>query len=393
VSASLPPLAQVAAAARTPIGRYLGTLSDRTAVELGVHAVTAALERAQVEPRSVDLLVFGLARGAGTGPNPARQVSVRAGLAHTTPAYTVNMACASSSQAILEGVAALALGRARRVVVGGMESMSNVPYLLPKARTGYRMGHAPLVDAMYQDGFHCPLADQLMGATAETLAREYGISRREQDAYALESQRRAGVAWSAGEFNDEIAPVPADGPRAGLDRDEHPRPDTTLEALAKLPAVFAQDGTVTAGSSSGLTDGAVALVLEPPGARRDALAEIVDYEVAGVDPARMGIGPVPATRRLLARTGLHLSDIGLVELNEAFAAQVLACARDLQLDLTRTNVRGGAIALGHPIGATGARITTTLIHAMRDRGARLGLSTLCVSGGMGVSILLRQPVS
>jgi acetyl-CoA C-acetyltransferase len=301
------------------------------------------------------------------------------------------MACGSGSQAIVLGVQALAMGRARRVLAGGMESMSSVPYLLPQARSGYRMGHAPLVDGMYQDGFHCPLADQLMGETAETLAREYSIGRGEQDAFALRSQQRAHAAWQAGAFREEVAAIAPDGRRPGLDHDEHVRGDTTLEKLAQLPPVFAVDGTVTAGSSSGLTDAACALVLEPPGARAHPLAEIVDYELAGVDPRRMGLGPVPATRRLLERTGLRLADIELIELNEAFAAQALACARDLDLDQERTNVYGGAIALGHPIGASGARITTTLIHALRARGARYGIATLCVSGGQGVSILVRVP--
>jgi acetyl-CoA C-acetyltransferase len=253
------------------------------------------------------------------------------------------------------------------------------------------MGHAPVVDAMYQDGFHCPLADQLMGETAETLAREYAISRSAQDEFALRSQQRAHAAWQAGLFRAEVAPIAADGKRPGLDHDEHVRGDTTLEKLAKLAPVFDPRGTVTAGTSSGLTDAACALVLEPAGSRAQPLAEILDYELAGVDPARMGLGPVPATRRLLERTGLKLADVELVELNEAFAAQVLACAHDLHLELERTNVHGGAIALGHPIGATGARIVVTLVHAMRARGARYGIATLCVSGGQGAAVLLRLP--
>ena len=391
MSRSPAPLAQVVAAVRTPIGRFLGTLAPRTAVELGVHAARAAMERARVEPASVELAILGHARPAGNGPNPARQVSVRAGIPQSSPAYSVNMACASGGQAIALGVQALALGRARRVLAGGMESMSTVPYLLPKARLGYRMGHAPVVDAMYQDGFHCPLADQLMGETAETLAREYHIGRAEQDAFALTSQQRAHAAWQSGAFRDEVVAIAPDGARLGLDHDEHVRGDTTLEKLAKLRPVFAADGTVTAGSSSGLTDAASALVLEPAGARAHPLADILDFEFVGVDPKRMGIGPVPATRQLLQRAGLRLSDVELVELNEAFAAQVLACARDLDLDLERTNVHGGAIALGHPIGATGARIVVTLIHAMRARGARHGLATLCVSGGQGMALLLRLP--
>jgi acetyl-CoA C-acetyltransferase len=383
-----PPLAQIAVAVRTPIGRFLGALSRHTAVELGVVAARAAFERAGVAPREIDLCFLGNARPAGVGPNPARQVAIRAGVPATVPATTINMACGSGLQAVLSGIQAIALGRARRVLVGGFESMSNVPYLLLQARRGYRLGHAPLVDGMMQDGFFCPLAGQIMGETAETLAREYAISRAAQDAFALESQRRAGRALARGEFADESVAVAADPARPGLDQDEHPRPHTRLEQLAALPAVFEKGGTVTAGNSSGLTDAASVLILEPPGSRSDPLAEIVDYEVAGVDPARMGIGPVPATRALLDRCRLGLSDVDLVEINEAFAAQVLACAHDLGLDLERTNVLGGAIALGHPIGATGARITTTLAHLLRRRGGGLGLATLCVSGGMGISVLL-----
>jgi acetyl-CoA C-acetyltransferase len=337
----------------------------------------------------VDLVFLGNARPAGLGPNPARQVAWRAGLPPEVPATTVNMACGSGLQAILLGVAAIETGRARTVIAGGFESMSNVPYLLPKARSGYRIGHAPLIDAMYQDGFECPLAEQLMGETAETLAREYGIARREQDEYALASHLRAAAAQRRGDFATELVAVPARGRAQGLTQDEHVRADTTLEKLAQLPAVFAAGGTISAGNSSGLTDAAAAVVLVRADDARPALARIEDYEVAGVDPKRMGLGPVPATRRLLDRNGLRIDDMAQVEINEAFAAQVLACARELALDPARTNPRGGAIALGHPIAASGARITTTLVHGLRGSGG-LGLATLCVSGGMGVSLLLRD---
>jgi acetyl-CoA C-acetyltransferase len=274
--------------------------------------------------------------------------------------------------------------------------MSATPYLLPRARFGMRMGNAEIVDGMYRDGFLCPLCGQLMGETAETLAREYGILRAEQDAYAVETQRRAGAAREAGRFRDEIVPVTVAGRKGDVvvSEDEHPRPDTSLDALAKLPPVFDPQGTVHAGNSSGITDGGAALVLateeEVERSGVEPLARIAAWTSAGVDPARMGIGPVPAVRALLDKTKRTLADIDLIELNEAFAAQVIACARDLSLDLGKLNVNGGAIALGHPIGATGARIATTLLHEMKRRGARSGIATLCVSGGMGMAVLFER---
>ncbi len=388
----LTPLADVVSAVRTPIGRFMGSLAQRSAVDLGEIALREGLVRAQVAPDQVDACYLGNARPAGNGPNPARQVAIRAGLSHDVRAMTVNMACGSGLQTLILGVQDIALGRAEYVAVGGFESMSTVPYLLPKARSGYRMGHAPLVDAMVQDGFHCPLANQVMGATAETLAREYGISRQEQDGFALESQMRAARAVADGLFQDEMVVVAAQGKRPGLDHDEHPR-STSLEKLAKLPAVFDEQGTVSAGNSSGLTDAASVIILRRHDPGSSALAHVLDYEVAGVDPARMGIGPVPATRRLLARTGVGLKQIDAIELNEAFAAQVLACVHDLKLPLERLNTRGGAIALGHPIAATGARITTTLLHQLAQRDLALGLATLCVSGGLGVSVLFRNALN
>ncbi len=391
----MPPVA-ILAATRTPIGRFLGGLATVPARDLAATAAKAALDRAGVDPAEVGETIFGMARQAGNGPNPARQISVTAGVPVEVPAYTVNQACASGLTAVSLGAAALERGDARIALVGGVESMSRVPFLLEGARGGYRLGHGEVVDGMYRDGFHCPLADQLMGRTAETLAEQGGITRREQDEYAVESQRRAGRAQAAGRFRDEIAPVevPAKGGAAIVAVDEHPRPDTTVEGLAKLPAVFRKDGTVHAGNSSGITDGAAALVLATAEevARRGAepLAWIEGAASVGVDPRVMGIGPVPATRKLLARLGRTLDSFDVVELNEAFAAQVLAVARELELDLERTNVNGGAIALGHPIGATGARILVTLLHEMRRRDAARGLATLCVSGGMGYSMAVAR---
>lgn len=388
---SLPRVA-VLSAVRTPIGRFLGSFATVTAAELGAVAVRAAVERAGVAPDEVDEVIFGNARQAGGGPNPARQVSMKGGLPQSVPAFTVNKACGSGLKSLLLGAQSIQLGEATTVVVGGTENMTRVPYLLDRARLGYRLGHAPLVDGMYQDGFLCPLAEQIMGETAETLATQYGIGRDEQDAFALESQRKAGAAWEAGRFADELVAVSVSGSKGSttvIDRDEHPRPDTTLDSLAKLPPVFSKTGTVSAGNASGITDGAAALVLMSLAeAERRGLEPLAVLEAsanAGVDPRTMGMGPVPATQKLLARTGGDIHRFDLVELNEAFAAQVLACDRELHLDHARLNVNGGSIALGHPIGATGARIVVTLLHEMRRRQVRRGLATLCISGGLGLA--------
>jgi acetyl-CoA C-acetyltransferase len=288
------------------------------------------------------------------------------------------------------------LGAAEVVLAGGTESMSNTPYLLPRARWGYRMGDAEVIDGMVRDGFLCPLADEMMGSTAETLADRYGISREEQDRFAVESQSRAVRAWEQNRFADEIVPVTVAGKKgeAIVERDEHPRFDANLDSMARLQPVFRKGGTVHAGNSSGVTDGAASMLVAGEAAVKRhglrPLARIVGYAQAGVDPKIMGIGPVPATRKLLAATGVTLEQIDLVELNEAFAAQVIACDRELHLDPARLNVHGGAIALGHPIGCTGARITTTLLHALHSHGKRLGLATLCISGGMGLSLLVER---
>jgi acetyl-CoA C-acetyltransferase len=376
------------AAVRTPIGRFGGGLASLTAAQLGTASARATVERSGIDPEAVDEVIFGNARQAGVGPNVARQVAIKSGLRHEVPAYTVNQACGSGLRAITNAADQIRLGQAAVVLAGGTESMSNTPYLLTRARWGKRMGHEEVVDGMYRDGFLCPLADEMMGATAETLADRYGITRDEQDAYAMETQRRAAVAYAENRFADEIVPL------GGIDKDEHPRFDTDLGSLAKLPPVFRKNGTVHAGNSSGVTDGASSmLVASREAVKRHGLkpmARIQGYAQAGVDPKVMGIGPVPATRKLLERTGVRLEDIDLIELNEAFAAQVLACDRELHLDRDRLNVHGGAIALGHPIGATGARITTTLLHALQTREKRLGLATLCISGGMGLSLLVER---
>lgn len=380
-------------ALRTPIGRYLGAFAELSAADLGVSVVRAVLAQAGVDPSHVNELVFGNARQAGGGPNPARQIAVRAGLSESRPAFTVNMACASGLKAVGLAADAIRLGRADMVIAGGTESMSGLPFLLPRLRQGYRLGHAQVVDAMYKDGFECPLAGMLMGATAEKLAHEMAIPRAEQDAFALDSQKKAQAAVQAGRFADEIAPVEVRGRKGESVRvtaDEHLRSDTSLESLAKLAPVFdPEKGTVTAGNSSGITDGAAALLLASE-AKADELgleplAFVGESVETGVDPRVMGIGPVPAVRLLAERNGLSARDYALIELNEAFAAQVLACDRELELPRERLNVNGGSIALGHPIGCTGARIVVTLLHELRRRAGEHGLATLCVSGGMGAA--------
>ncbi|HWS53553.1 MAG TPA: acetyl-CoA C-acetyltransferase [Pyrinomonadaceae bacterium] len=389
----------LAGAVRTPIGRFGGALAGLTPAELGAVVAAESLRRAGLEPGEAQEVVWGCARQAGGGPNVGRQIAYRAGVPETVPASTINQACGSGLKAIILAAQEVMLGRARAVLAGGVESMSRVPFFAEGARWGLRMGDAPLVDGMHRDGFLDPLSGLLMGETAENLARQYEISRDEQDEFALRSQRRAAAAIEGGRFDSEIVPVELKGRKGEttlFSRDEHPRADTTAEGLRKLRPVFAKDGTVTAGNSSGITDGAAAVVVvgeeavEQSGGRIRPLARVVDYEFAGVAPEVMGIGPVPAVRRLLERQRIALADIELVELNEAFAAQVIACDRELNFDPARLNVNGGSIALGHPIGCTGVRITTTLMHEMHKRRARLGLSTLCVSGGLGIAMLLER---
>ena len=387
----------LAASVRTPIGRFGGTLAAWTAADLGVAAAKAGFERAGLPPDQIQQSIWGCARQAGGGPNVARQITYRAGVPETVPAFTVNQACGSGLQAIMLAAEQIMLGRADIVLAGGTESMSRVPYFAEGARWGMRMGNTELVDGMYRDGFNDPLSGLVMGQTAENLARQYEISRDEQDEYALRSQQRAQAAIESGRFDEEIVPLEIKGRKGettNLSRDEHARAGTTKQDLGKLAPVFSKAGTVTAGNSSGITDGAAAvLVLSEAALKRSGVqaeARIVDYEVTGVAPEIMGIGPVPAIRSLLARQQLSLTDIELIELNEAFAAQVIACDRELKFNPERLNVNGGAIALGHPIGCTGVRVTTTLLHEMKKRGARLGLSTLCVSGGMGLALLVER---
>jgi acetyl-CoA C-acetyltransferase len=389
--------AWILSARRTPIGKYLGAFSKTPPADLAGVAVKAAVEAAGAPPDRIDELIFGCARQAGGGPNIARQIVRRAGLPDKVPAFTVNKACASGMKSIALARQAIALGEADLVVAGGVESMSRVPFLLDRFRTGQRLGHGEVIDAMYRDGFLCPLCGKLMGETAETLADQYSISRDEQDRYAAESQNRCEAARKAGHFRNEIVPTPGvapDGSAVTLDADEHPRDGVTAASLAKLAPVFRKDGRVHAGNSSGITDGAAAVVVASTKLVKELgvtpLARVADVASAGVDPAIMGIGPVPAVRKLESR-GWKLEQADLIELNEAFAAQVLACDRELNMDRAKLNVNGGAIALGHPIGATGTRVIVTLLHEMKRRKAKQSLATLCVSGGLGMAIRFEAP--
>ncbi|MFQ5719198.1 MAG: thiolase family protein [Acidobacteriota bacterium] len=381
----------LAVALRTPIGRFGGGLAGIPAPELAATVVRRLLDTSGVERSAISTVILGNARGAGVGPNPARQVVRLSDLPDAIPAWTLNQACGSGLRGVISGMQSVQLGESRIVLAGGAESMSRVPFMVPEARFGHRLGHTRFVDGMYRDGFLCPLCGLLMGETAENLAASYGISRAEQDAYALESQQRAATARREGRFDAELVPVQRpDG--SFVSADEHPRDGVTLDGLARLPPVFRENGSVHAGNASGITDGAaMLLVMTEETAMQtgvEPMARVIAYATAGVDPRRMGIGPVPAVKQVLTRTGLQMGDIDLIELNEAFAVQVLACQRDLDLDLDRVNVNGGAIALGHPIGATGARIVVTLLHEMRRQSARRGLATLCVSGGMGLALLV-----
>lgn len=377
------------ASARTPIGKFGGTLKRFAAGDLAALSLKESIKRSG-ESRA-DWVFLGHARQAGARPNPARQAALFTGLSETVPAITFNQACASGMASVIAAAEKIALGRGTSIYAGGVESMSNTPYLLMQGRWGLRMGNQEILDGMTQDGFFCPMAKMLMGATVDTyLAKELKISRKEQDEYALESQKRAEKAWISGQFTAETFEVLGDEKNPGLKEDEHRRAQTTLESLAKLAPVFdLKEGTVTAGNASGVTDGSA--FFHVTGSRTSSSeVELLDYETVALDPKRMGLGPIEATQKMLMRQGLVVQDLEAVELNEAFAAQVIACNRELKIPSEKLNAHGGAIAIGHPIGATGTRILVTLTHQLKNKPGALGVATLCVSGGQGVAILIRS---
>jgi acetyl-CoA C-acetyltransferase len=380
--------------ARTPIGRFLGSYADTPTVELGRLAAVEAMRRSGIEPADVEQTIFGHARQAGNGPNTGRQVSIRAGVPQEVSGYNVNIACGSGMKAVQLAAQQIALGDSEVVLAGGMENMTRVPFLLPQMRLGQRLGDSEVVDAMYRDGLLDPLCGLIMGETAENLVDRYGIGRDEQDAFAMGSHRRAVEAAQA--RATEMFPVEVTLRRSPVTvaEDEHIRPDTSMESLAALRPVFRDGGSVTAGNSSGITDGAAAMVLmgasRAASEGREPLATVRAWSWAGVPPEIMGIGPVPATKKVLDRTGLTIDDFDVIELNEAFAAQVIACERELKFDRDVVNVRGGGISLGHPIGMSGARIILSLAYELRARGGGLGLATLCISGGQGLAVVLER---
>ncbi len=386
----------IAGAVRTAIGTFNGAFSDTPATQLGATVIAEAIKRANVQPDQVDEVIMGNVLSAGLGMNPARQASIAAGLPDSVPCTTVNKVCGSGLKTIALAAQSILLGDADIVVAGGMENMTASPYLLPKGRAGYKMGHGEVLDHMIKDGLWCALDDCHMGITAENVAHDHEISRGDQDEFSAQSQQKTAAAWERGAFTDEIVPVEVKtrkGP-ISVDKDEHFRADTTTEVLGKLRPAFAPDGSVTAGNASGINDGAAAVVVmsrkkaeelgvQPMGAVRS-------YASAGVPPRVMGVGPVPATQKALAKTGLGIGDIDLIEANEAFAAQSLAVGRELGWDWDTVNVNGGAIALGHPIGASGARILVTLLHEMGRRDAKRGLATLCIGGGQGIAMVVER---
>ncbi len=386
----------IAAAARTPVGSFNGSLSGVSAVDLGTVAVEEAIKRAGITPDMVDQTILGCILQAGLGQGVARQVAVKAGIPIEKPAMTINMICGSGLRAVHLAAQAIISGESDIVVAGGTENMSQAPYLLRKARTGYRMGHGEIVDSMIYDSLTDIFNNYHMGVTAENLAEKYNISREEQDQFACTSQNRTETAIKGGKFKEEIVPIVIKTKKGDvvIDTDEFPRAGVTVEGLAKLRPAFKKDGTVTAGNASGINDGAAAIIVMSK-AKADELgikplAKIVSYASAGVDPSIMGIGPVPATKLALKRANLTLKDMDLIEANEAFAAQSLAVAKELNLDMEKTNVNGGAIALGHPVGASGARILTTLLYEMKRRNAKYGLATLCIGGGMGTALIVEM---
>jgi acetyl-CoA C-acetyltransferase len=387
--------AVILSACRTPIGSFGGTLKDLGAADLGAIVIREAVARAGVDAADINDVIMGCVLQAGAGMNVARQAALKAGVPKEVPAETVNRVCGSGLQAVVHAVEATRVGYSSLVVAGGTESMSNAPYILKGARWGYRMGHAEAVDSMLGEGLTCAIGGCHMGITAEEIVSRYNVSRADQDAFAAESQRRAEQAVTQGLFKDEIVPVEIPAKKGAptlFDRDEYPRSGTSAEKLAALKAAFKKEGTVTAGNSSGINDGAAALVVASADRAstlgRKPLARVVSYATTGVDPAIMGMGPVAAVQKALERAGLKTSDIDLFELNEAFASQSLAVARELKLDASKVNMRGGAIALGHPIGASGARILTSLIYALRAQGGGTGVAALCIGGGMGIAMVI-----
>jgi acetyl-CoA C-acetyltransferase len=387
----------ILSACRTAIGTFGGSLKDVSAVELGTAVIREAAARAGVNPADTGDVILGCVLQAGNGMNVARQAALKAGIPAEVPAETVNRVCGSGLQAVVHATEAIRMGYTDMVIAGGTESMSNAPYLLPRARWGLRMGNAELIDSMLGEGLTCAIGACHMGTTAEEVASRYGVSRDDQDAFAAESQRRALDAIAAGRFREEIVPIELTrkhGPPVRFDTDEHPRAGTTVEKLGALKPAFKREGTVTPGNASGINDGAAALVVASERWTNEKglkpLARVVSYASMGVDPAIMGMGPVPAIRRALDRARLRQADVDLVELNEAFAAQALAVIRELGLDPARVNANGGAIALGHPIGASGARVLTTLIHRLAADRKRYGLASLCIGGGMGIAMIVER---
>jgi len=387
----------IASACRTPIGAFGRALKEMTAVDLGAIVIREAIARAGVPVADIGDVVMGCVLQAGSGMNVARQAALKAGLPVEVPGETVNRVCGSGLQAVVHAVEAIRVGYVDAMVAGGTESMSNAPYLLKGARWGYRMGNGEAVDSMLNEGLTCAIGLTHMGITGEEVASRYKVSRADQDAFAAESQTRALRAIADGRFKEEIVPVPVPqrkGSPLVFDTDEGPRAGTTAETLEALKPAFKKDGTITAGNASGINDGAAALVIMTAAKAqtlgRKPLARILSYVSTGVDPKVMGIGPVPAVRKVLDRAGLTIADIDLYELNEAFAAQSVAVSRELGLDPAKVNVNGGAIALGHPIGASGARVLTTLIHALRARKLRYGVASLCIGGGMGIAMAVEN---
>ena len=387
----------IVAATRTAIGSFQGALATVPAVDLGAAVIKQLLEQTQLDPAQVDEVIIGQVLTAGAGQNPARQAALKAGLPYSVPALTLNKVCGSGLKALHLAAQAIRCGDAEVVIAGGQENMSLAPYVMPSARTGQRMGHGQLIDSMISDGLWDAFNDYHMGITAENLVDKYGLNREQQDAFAAESQRKAVAAIEAGRFKDEITPIvmpQKKGEPKVFDRDEQPRPDTTAESLAKLRPAFKKDGSVTAGNASSLNDGAAAVLLMSASKAQalglPVLAKIAAYASAGVDPAIMGIGPVSATQRCLDKAGWQLADLDLIEANEAFAAQALAVGKALEWDASKVNVNGGAIALGHPIGASGCRVLVTLLHEMIKRDARKGLATLCIGGGQGVALAIER---